>query len=348
MIVGHKKPPLDEALLRHYGVKGMHWGIRKKEETSNRSSGSASSAAAYKAVKHKQPTPREAAVSIRKRQTTFLEKANPPANDGSVKKGLTPGQKKALLIGAGALAAAAVVGGAAYAHHKGYLGGGNKNDIGDLSRKYLDQVTEAKHNAWASMDSFIQPSSYERKPFTLPAGHQFHRFSRKPEYHFGRATYSTHNLEDWDRYLGHGFGAVVENNVSSAYHVTWTSKAPVKVPDLTTTLDTLKDVMNSQIDRTKPVTHKEVLDQYTELSGGHWQGNVVDGLFNALKSKGYGALVDEMDAGVVGDSPIVIFAHELMNEKQPSKPLTIQDVLKAKKAVLPLKNPKLVIKEAIK
>lgn len=346
MIVGHKKPPLDEALLRHYGVKGMHWGVRKKEELVGRSSGQSSSTKAYKAVKPKKPTPKEAAASVRKRQETFLEKANPSDSNGSVKKGLSPGQKKALLIGAGALAAAAVVGGAAYARHKGYLGGGNNSDIGDLSRKYLAQVSEAKNNSWASMDAFIQPSSYERKPFTLPAGHQFHRVSRTAEYSFGRATYATHNLEDFNRYLGHGFGAVVENGVSEMRHVTWTSKAPVKVPDLTTTLDTLKEVMNSQIGQHNPVTHKEVLEKYTELSGGHWQGNVVDGLFNALKSKGYGAIVDEMDAGVVGDSPIVIFAHELMNEKKPGLPLTVKDVLAAKKATLPLKVPKLIIKEA--
>lgn len=35
-----EKPPLDEALLAHYGVKGMHWGIRKKRETSDRQTSS--------------------------------------------------------------------------------------------------------------------------------------------------------------------------------------------------------------------------------------------------------------------------------------------------------------------
>lgn len=30
MIVGQEKPPLDEILLAHSGVKGMHWGVRKK------------------------------------------------------------------------------------------------------------------------------------------------------------------------------------------------------------------------------------------------------------------------------------------------------------------------------
>lgn len=37
LILGHEKPPIDEA-LEHYGIRGMHWGIRKKEETSGEKS----------------------------------------------------------------------------------------------------------------------------------------------------------------------------------------------------------------------------------------------------------------------------------------------------------------------
>jgi hypothetical protein len=29
-----QKPPLDEALLAHHGIKGMHWGVRKDGESS--------------------------------------------------------------------------------------------------------------------------------------------------------------------------------------------------------------------------------------------------------------------------------------------------------------------------
>lgn len=31
-----EKPSLDEALLEHFGVKGMHWGVRKKENLTNK------------------------------------------------------------------------------------------------------------------------------------------------------------------------------------------------------------------------------------------------------------------------------------------------------------------------
>ena len=36
----HDKPPLNEA-LKHFGVKGMHWGVRKEQESTSDGSGSA-------------------------------------------------------------------------------------------------------------------------------------------------------------------------------------------------------------------------------------------------------------------------------------------------------------------
>jgi hypothetical protein len=38
VMLHEQKPPLDEALLVHYGVKGMHWGIRNEQSSSGRSS----------------------------------------------------------------------------------------------------------------------------------------------------------------------------------------------------------------------------------------------------------------------------------------------------------------------
>lgn len=37
-----QKPPLDEALLAHFGIKGMHWGVRKKREDSGKRTRSSS------------------------------------------------------------------------------------------------------------------------------------------------------------------------------------------------------------------------------------------------------------------------------------------------------------------
>lgn len=350
MIVGHEKPVLDEGLLKHHGVKGMKWGVHKKEELVGRSSGSkdtpakSPSTAGYKTVKFKKPTPKEAQASIRKREETFLEKANPSEAGQPVKKGLSPGQKKALFIGAGALAAAAIIGGAAYAHHKGYLGGfradqrKTANALTDQGRKYLSDLDNAKRKSWDSLDSFIQPSSYDRKEFTLPAGHTFHRISKAQEHSFRGATYATHSTEDFNRYLGNGFGNMVRFG-EELHHVSWTSKADVKVPDLNTVLDTLKSVMSSN---SSTVSNEEVLRSYTSMTGGHWESNDAKKLFKALTSKGYGAIVDEMDAGVHSDSPIILFAHDLMNRKQNSvSPFNMKDYLNARKSLTPLKHPKL-------
>lgn len=39
-MIHDQKPPLDEALLMHYGIKGMHWGVRKTEPSGRPSSSS--------------------------------------------------------------------------------------------------------------------------------------------------------------------------------------------------------------------------------------------------------------------------------------------------------------------
>lgn len=341
MILGHEKPPLDEALLAHHGVKGMKWGVHKKEETS----GSSSSSNDYQSIKPKKPTPAQARKSIRKREETFLQKTAPSEAGGSGKKGLSPGQKKMLLIGAGALAAAAVIGGAAYAHKKGYLGDNWKSNVRsgekaltENGKRYLSDLDKAKLKSWESLDSFIQPSSYERKEFSLPAGHTFHRISHAREASFATATYATHSTEDYNRYLGNGFGQMISFG-EKLHHVTWTSKEEVKVPNLQTVLDTLKDVMAKDNPQT---TAEEVLRKYTGMTGGSWESPEAKNLFRALKSKGYGALVDEMDAGVHSDSPLVVFASEIMNRKQSSiDSLSMKEFLNARKSLTPLKRPKL-------
>lgn len=338
LVVTTKQPfASPEEVLAHFGVKGMHWGIRKKEDTA----GDSSSASEYKAVKPKKPTPKEAAKSIRKSEETFLEKVNPSENGQPAKKGLSPAQKKALYIGIGALAAAAIFGGAAYAHHKGYLGGskGSSKPVENLlSKRYLEELMLAKKNAWGSGSSlgYIQPSSHERESFSIPAGHTFHRLSSKAESSFGSATYSTHKMDDYHRYLGHGFVGLIENG-AELHHVTFTSKQEVKVPNLKTTLDTLKDIMSSRGMSTSP---EDVMYQYTGLCGSNWSNDISTKLFKSLSAKGYGALVDEMDSGVISDSPLVVFAHELFNSKIHS-PVTMNDVETARKSMIPLKTPKL-------
>lgn len=52
-ILGDAKPPLDEALLEHYGVKGMRWGVRRDQATLDRAAGRKTARAERKANKPK-------------------------------------------------------------------------------------------------------------------------------------------------------------------------------------------------------------------------------------------------------------------------------------------------------
>jgi hypothetical protein len=59
-----------------------------------------------------------------------------------------------------------------------------------------------------------------------------------------------------------------------------------------------------------------------------------------LKQKGYGAMVDDMDAGVLADNPIVLFSPEKMGAKK-SVPNTEAVIAEAKRNLTELKNRKL-------
>lgn len=91
MIFDESSFDLGEKFLEHYGVKGMHWGIRKEEELVGREKGTG-----------EDPTDDE----IRAAQLEAKYGKGSMSGD----KGLSDKQKKALLIGGGIIAGAAVLG----------------------------------------------------------------------------------------------------------------------------------------------------------------------------------------------------------------------------------------------
>jgi hypothetical protein len=258
-----------------------------------------------------------------------LEKASPSTSSSEGPSGLTSGQKKALYFGLGALATAAVVGGV-YATQK--------NKAGDYSghQAYSSQLRETKAHAWGKT-GFYHKSSFDRPEFTIPPGHVFDRISTTQEKTFGSATYTSHTKDDFNRYLGEGFGRIVDRG-DSLYHVQFKTTEPLRVPKLSTTLDTLRQVMEK--DRGSSVGNDEVMSTYTRISGGYWDEKLSVNLFSALKSKGYGAIVDEMDAGTVSDSPLIVFSSSGLSSKTSSR-ITPEQVNLARKDTMPLKNPKL-------
>lgn len=309
--------------LVHYGVKGMKWGVRKDDETGEGRSRSLTERF-RKAHKPKEPaTTKEAADNLLKNE----EKSRAKLVEGGKKE---PGKvRKYISDNKATIATAAVYGGIfaglVLAEHisRKKIERSIKNSAGKPidADKFLKHVEHSKYETWAK-DDFMTRQAFDRKEFSLPAGHTFHRISLSDETSFRGATYSTHSREDYNRYLTQfqdEKGLIVGSDAKSEdfRHVTFQSKEEIKVPNLGTVLEVFKGVLSGK-DASSIVEDSDVLKVYQELSGGSWDDDRAKGLFGALRGKGYGAIVDEMDAGVRGDSPLVVFAHDLMTDKKSS------------------------------
>jgi hypothetical protein len=355
-----QKPPLDEALLAHHGVKGMHWGVVHEPETTGRATSKKQTIPsknpnpspasevkrkeAYKAAKPPPLTKKQAAEKLEKSKEAHLAKLEPSVADGSSKK-LSPEQKATLKkVGIG-LGVVAVVAGGAYLATRGRGGSGVDQEalakIGaykELAGKpihpdaFKANIKHSIEHSWAS-PSYLTDASFDRPAFTLPAGHTFHRLSTTAEDSFKSYTYSTHNIADFNRYVTHFRGEKSSALQATLHHVSWTTEQPVHVPTLTTTLETLKEVIGD-----KNLTDKGARIQYEAVAGGGWDGPVASRLISALKKKGYGALVDEMDSGIVGESPIVLFAEHMSSKT--AVPLTEQAIKAAENALTEITNRK--------
>lgn len=309
------KPPLNEALLLHYGVKGMKWGVVNNDE----SSGDSKAKAAYLAIPKPHFTAKERNAKTVKYGENFVEKFA-PSDESS---GLSPQQKKALIYGVvGGIAVAAIIGGTIYAKKQGV-------SIPNPGLELYNKATQQSRLNAINAD-FITKQSFDRKAFTLPAGHTFHRISGAAETGFGRVTYASHSPDDFNRYvsqLGHSLGN----------RVTFKSKGAIKVPSLTDALETLRESMSSELGRA--ISQDETLSTYREIVGGKWDHPLTTNFFSSLTKKGFSALVDEMDAGVISESPLVIFNHGSMGAKT-SKRMTMKDIQKATSLVKDFSNRK--------
>jgi hypothetical protein len=341
--------PLDvDNFLAHYGVKGMRWGVRREDAAlggfhfrsssplSDDDSSSDALSAKWRAVQppKKELSSSQRAKSAEQNMKKFSAKfdasvspSDPSAEVVAEKKGLSANQKRALKIGIGVLAVGALVGYAHYAGRQELLKEGvDPKNVGKVM-SYNKKKTFSMLKTWPG-ENYITDLSHDRPEFELPAGHIFHRISRVPEGSFDHKTYSTHDIHDFNRYV---VGFRGELGTDKLYHVTYRANEPVKVPRLGTVLETLKEVM-SKDDPT--ITPETVHQHYRRMSGGDWDSPQAHGLFDALRSKGYSAIVDEMDAGVIGDTPLVVFAKNL--SEKISTPMTSDDYRTAEDLLRPL------------
>lgn len=332
-----------EDYLKHYGVKGMRWGVRKDDI---RSAGRVAKTVATTAADGVKKT---STVSYGNAMSSFYSKKSAaelqaeglrnhklqdsvkfPSKKGSSvdppdaysdldktpAKGLSTKQKVAIGVGA-----AATVGVLAYYGAKKYEDA-KMDSLGlrTKDKKILrDETRKATEEQWTALfgetptfrpdeevRGFCQglknQKALNRPEFTIPEGTVFQRLSSSKETGEGysRGAYSTFLKNDNERY-----SASVEFGWKP-YTINYKAKGPVKVPSTTTVLDTLKKVMVENSGTTP--SDSEVIEKYhKEISGNTWRTPEASKLIKELKKAGYSALVDDMDAGYMGDLPLVFF-----------------------------------------
>lgn len=302
--------------LKHYGVKGMHWGVRKAEPTSSD----------YKAA-HKpksEPSPKQVSKNLAENEKKFQEKFGNFVSrnkTGLIKLGIVGSVVGGLYLNNRAWNAKNLE---SIARHKGQK---------ISSEDFANHVSYSKIKTWGRND-YLKESSFDREEFSLPAGHEFHRISKVAETDFKAATYATHSTEDFHRYVSQFRGELDSNNL---HHVTFQAEEEIRVPKLNNVLDSMKEAMGAS--NPYQIRDEHALEQYQSMSGGSWNNGMADKLFKSLTRKGYGAIVDEMDAGVIGETPLVIFSKSSMGQKS-SSPLTNSEIDHAENNLIELNNRK--------
>jgi len=312
-----------EAFLEHHGVKGMHWGVVKKEE----SGGDSPVQKALKANPSPKMTPAEKAhhAKVQAAHDSHFDKS-----EAESPKGWRPTKKQVAIIGIGAVAATAIVGAAVYKaktghnvpikteysaedylkalhsdHTPGWVHGfaGKKMSPED----YAGLVQNSKGRTWTA-GHFLTKESFSEAPVSYPKGHEFLRISREAESSFKKGgTYAVGSEADFARYLNSAeFGG-------RGYQIAFKAKDEVKIAS---PKDALDAAHASLIRRGfKHPSAKDVIDEYEHVSGGSFNTAKGKSFVKELLKKGYHGVVDQMDVGSYGERPLVLFDHSNLGEK---------------------------------
>lgn len=161
----------------------------------------------------------------------------------------------------------------------------------------------------------LRDAAFARDGFELPAGHTFYRVSSNAESHwgmgsdlakdYGHGTYATGNVADFNRYVAVYRGQRGLEEAGSLHQVSFKSLGPIKVPSVTQILDTLRDTHLA--DTGQRLSKEETVSAYKRMHGKAFSSNEQISLLNALKKKGFGAIVDEFDEGNIAERPMIVF-----------------------------------------
>lgn len=365
ILKNHQPFASPEEALEHHGVKGMHWGVRKEDDSAGDRSVSVApkqvvdyneAAKEYMALARKDASKpvskQQAEANLKENAEKFSKKFEPQGAIPPVeKKGLTSNQKKLLI---GGVAAVAVVGGLyAYSKYAGTTPSGI--DLKSIrpgqkvdGETYRSLVGASWGHAFTKT-GHVTDEAFTRANMELPAGHTFYRLSTAAEANwgiggkfgdnFGNGTYSSHSIEDFNRYVA-GFRGEKGKSAESLLHkVEFRSKVPIKVAPVTEILETLRETMSAETKA--PVSREDALHTYKAMTGGGWSLHRETTLLTALKKKGYGAIVDEMDARVIGQSPLVVFGGDDHFTAKKSTPLGAEGIRAAENALTEIANRKI-------
>lgn len=308
-----------EEFLEHYGVKGMRWGVRKDRDLLG-SSGSLKEKIDKELSKPKTP---EQERKIKEAEKTFEKKFEKSEDDNP--KGWRPTSKQVAITATGAVAVGLII-------YK-IKTGDNLYDV--LKRNpfsvedYMKEIPSSNSPKWLkeysgkklSIDEYkglvatsrqriwtntmVTKESFDHKTTSIKEGHQFFRVSHGVEKSFGPATYTLSSKEDLARYaLGW------KNNEINV--VSFKAKKEIKIAGMYDELEAMREVLIKEGKKPRP---KDVIEAYNQEVGNAWSLPRAQAFIETLKGKGFDAIIDHMDAGVYGETPLVLFSPEKMTSK---------------------------------
>ena len=208
--------------------------------------------------------------------------------------------------------------------------------VGDAQRKKQDAEMSAlfgpnmvprpdDNRAYGYYAGFQNNRMFDRPEFTIPKSTMFQRLSSQPETGEGysKGTYASFLPNDNKRY------GTSEEFGKKPYVVNFQAKDDIRVPAVSTVLKTMKDLGDPD---GIPMSDKDAVNWYRGMSGANWNNAYGQKIIGSLKNQGYSAMVDDMDAGFVGDLPVVFFGEP---SNSSARPRTDADRARDKSGQLP-------------
>lgn len=319
------------AELKHYGKKGMKWGVRNEDDLLGLSTSGPTPANRADRRQYVAQAKRIRA-ELKKRGFTELDSAvlkakyeTPEGEDPA--KGLSKNQKIAIGVGVGVVAAAAI----GFAAYKGGLFD-SSSPISEIVKDGFDQETLIKRFAEKPASASLFDTKYKAyaeaadglkinwdNDVKLSAGSILKRVSSKAETAARAdgffACFRDEDVKSYSAILPTFWAQwKVGTPMDGGFINHYKAVSDVKAPSGKETLAIFKGLMESNasfrasvglgFDRWSTLTdgeHHEVLKAFAQ---GWVNGMDNTTFFNAVKEKGYNALIDFNDAGTLGKTPL--------------------------------------------